>query len=269
MPRRGRAGAAEMGGLAAAIWCSVGYADLDFDVRAQQQWLVAQVDRDTHGDQLDDFGEVARRVRGRQHREGAGGGRRNRVHLAWDVDAQRVDVNGHGLADFDPANIGLFDVGIDPQLGRIDDTHDRLAGSNVRANRDRFGDDDAVEWCLDVNARVADTQKTQFWLATLAHTRLRRQRHLSDDVALMDSRADARSDGFHTSGVHRADLHWLAGQLGVVCGNVQLALAVGVETEYRGHDEHDGRNRQQHAAREQRGPPPRRGRRGRFGDDAG
>src|SRR6266851_6770322 len=146
MPRLGSVGAAEIGGLAAAIWCSVAYADLDFDVGAQQQWLVAQVDRDTYGDQLNDFGEVARRVRGGQHREGAGGRGCNRVDFARDVDAQRVDVHRHSLADFDPADIGLFDIGVDPQLGRIDDAHDRLARRHVRAGGDRFGDDDAVDW---------------------------------------------------------------------------------------------------------------------------
>src|SRR4030081_695572 len=214
MPRPGSAGAVEMGGLAAPIWCSVAYADLDFDIGAQQQWLVAQVDRDTHWDQLDDFGEIARRVRGRQHREGAGGGRRNRVHLAWDVDAQRVDVNGHCLADFDSANIGLFDVGVDPQLGRIDDAHDRLAGRHVGANRDGFGDDDAVDRRLDVNARVAHAQETELRLAVLAHARPRRQRDLRDHVALADRRANARRDGLQTPGIHRADLDRLAAQLG-------------------------------------------------------
>ena len=60
--------------------------------------------------------------------------RRDRRHGAGDVGADGRDRDGRLLADGDVAEVGLHDVGRDPEGGAVDD--DRRAGGGIEAGRD-------------------------------------------------------------------------------------------------------------------------------------
>src|SRR5262249_6605307 len=226
----------------------VGYPNLDFDVCAQQQRFIAQIDRDAHWYELGDLGEVAGGVAGGQDRHHARGGWRDCFDPTGDVRVQRIDVHDHLLAELDTGNARLLDVGDHPQLARICQRDDRLASRHVGANGGGVGDHDAIQRRLDVDPSVATAEEVQLGLTGLCDADLRRQGDLGHDVALVDGGADAGHDCHNRACIHRPKLDQLAGELRVFRGHERHAVAVGVVAEVAGDRQHDQEDRQDQQA---------------------
>ena len=107
---------------------------------------------DSNRQPLHDLHEVARGILGRQQREGLAGahGETGDPALEFATTAVHVDLAAHPLADPQIGELGLLEVGVDPDLGERPDSHQVLPGLNVVAGIDVAPGDHAVDFGNDV-----------------------------------------------------------------------------------------------------------------------
>src|SRR5512146_1063314 len=112
-----------------------GNPDLDHHPGAQAR--LALRDRNPHRHALRHLGEVAARVGRGQQREAAGRGLPDALDAALEVGIRiRVDVHLDPLPDRQARELGLLDVGLDPDARRVVHQQEALAGADVLARLD-------------------------------------------------------------------------------------------------------------------------------------
>ncbi len=109
---------------------------------------------DAHGKALDDLGEVAGGVVGRQQREHRARRRREaRDHAVELLARQGVDRDRDRLPGLEAGELGLLEVGVDEDVGERHQRGDALAGLHVIADLGRAVADDAVDRRADLGER--------------------------------------------------------------------------------------------------------------------
>ena len=107
---------------------------------------------DSNRQALNDLDEVAGGVLGRQECEGLAGahGETGDPAVEFALAAVHVDLAAHPLADSEFGELGLFEVGVDPDLGERPDGHQVLTCLNVVAGIDVAPGDHAVDLGDDI-----------------------------------------------------------------------------------------------------------------------
>ena len=112
--------------------------------------VVDQLDADRQP--LDDLHEVARGILRRQQGEGLPGphGEAGDAALELMPAAVHVDLTAHPMADAQVRQLGLLEVGVDPDLGERADGHQALPGGDIVAGVDVAAGHHAVDLADDV-----------------------------------------------------------------------------------------------------------------------
>src|SRR6185503_4040201 len=152
--------------------CTLPYPDLGFNRHAGPQDVLpgfSRVKGDLCWNSLYHFDEVSGGILGRQQACHRAAGAGDTLQVAFVILPRRVHMNGDRLADAHIAQLRLLEVGSDPDVVKIDDSHQFLTRLHILANFNGAARDHAIHrrhngGVLQVQLRLIESRLFSFYL---------------------------------------------------------------------------------------------------------